>query len=113
FKLDLTPVDGRLTDLARFGALANSPGGIRVLLCDSTNAEEPGYTASESSVGRVLRDWFRVAEGRRVITACFASHIHRIQQIADAALSSNRRIATLGRSMMKNVALARGMGLLR
>src|SRR5207237_630792 len=82
FKLDLTPVDGRVTDLARMGAIAKAPGGIRLLLADSTNAEEPGHTASESSVGRVLRDIFRSASGRRIITACFASHIHRIQQIA-------------------------------
>jgi len=112
FKLDLTPVDGRTTDLARMGALAQAPGGIRLLLADSTNAEEPGHTASERSVGQTLRDLFRATEGRRVITACFASHIHRIQQIADAALLTGRRIATLGRSMAKNVALARSMGLL-
>jgi ribonuclease J len=112
FKLDLTPVDGRTTDLARFGSLAKEPGGIRLLLADSTNAEEPGHTASERSVGKVLRDLFRATEGRRIITACFASHIHRIQQIADAAVLTNRRVATLGRSMAKNVALARSMGLL-
>ncbi|MGH9223619.1 MAG: ribonuclease J [Acidimicrobiales bacterium] len=112
FKLDLTPVDGRVTDLARIGALAKEPGGIRLLLSDSTNAEEPGFTTSESAVGRVLRDLFRSSSGRRIITACFASHIHRIQQIADAALATGRAVATLGRSMMKNVALARSMGLL-
>ena len=112
FKLDLTPVDGRVTDLARMGAIAKEAGGIRLLLADSTNAEEPGYTASESSVGKVLRDIFRSSGGRRIITACFASHIHRIQQIADAAVMTGRRIATLGRSMAKNVTLARGMGLL-
>src|ERR687884_2002389 len=81
FKLDLTPVDGRITDLARIGALASRDGGVRLLLSDSTNAEEPGYTTSETAVGKVLRDLFRAAEGRRVITACFASHIHRVQQI--------------------------------
>jgi ribonuclease J len=112
FKLDPTPVDGRVTDLARIGALASAPGGIRLLLSDSTNAEEPGYTASERAVGRVLRDVFASADGHRIITACFASHIHRIQQIADAAVDSGRKIATLGRSMAKNVALARRMGLL-
>ncbi|MGH9278049.1 MAG: ribonuclease J [Acidimicrobiales bacterium] len=111
FKLDLTPVDGRLTDLARIGTIATE-SGIRLLLSDSTNAEEPGHTASESSVGRVLRDYFRAAAGRRVITACFASHIHRIQQIADAAVGTGRKVATLGRSMAKNVALARQMNLL-
>ncbi len=111
FKLDVTPVDGRVTDLARIGALATNHG-IRLLLSDSTNAEEPGYSASEREVGRVLRDTFRSSSGRRIITACFASHIHRIQQIAHAAVSSGRRIATLGRSMAKNVALARSMGIL-
>ena len=112
FKLDLTPVDGRITDLARIGALASEPGGIRLLLSDSTNAEEPGYTTSERQVGRVLRDLFRSSSGRRIITACFASHIHRIQQIADAAIATGRVIATLGRSMAKNVSLTRSMGLL-
>jgi ribonuclease J len=111
FKLDLTPVDGRTTDLGRIGALA-SEEGIRLLLSDSTNAEEAGYTVSETAVGKVLRDLFRAADGRRVITACFASHIHRVQQIADAAMASGRTVTTLGRSMGKNVALARNMGLL-
>ncbi|MDQ4098242.1 MAG: ribonuclease J [Actinomycetota bacterium] len=112
FKLDLTPVDGRVTDLARIGALASTGGGIRLLLSDSTNAEEPGHTTSETAVGKVLRDLFRGAEGRRIITACFASHIHRIQQIANAALSTGRMVSTLGRSMAKNVALGREMGIL-
>ncbi|MGH9101983.1 MAG: ribonuclease J [Acidimicrobiales bacterium] len=112
FKLDLSPVDGRLTNLARVGALADGPG-IRLLLSDSTNAEEPGHTASESSVGAVLRRLFAAHADRRIITTCFASHIHRIQQIIDAAVASDRTIATLGRSMGKNVALARSLGLLR
>jgi ribonuclease J len=111
FKLDLTPVDGRLTDLARIGAIAAGPG-IRLLLADSTNAEEVGHTASERRVGEVLYDLFHEFEGRRVITACFASHLHRIQQIADAALAFDRTVATLGLSMRKNVRLAREMGLL-
>ena len=112
FKIDLTPVDGRLTDLARIGALACEGGGIRLLLADSTNAEEAGHTASESSVGKVLRELFAAHRGKRIITACFASHIHRIQQIADAAVANGRMVTTLGRSMMKNVALTRQMGLL-
>ncbi len=111
FKLDLTPVDGRLTDLGRIGALATGPG-IRLLLSDSTNAEEPGTTRSEAEVGVVLRRLFADHRGRRIIATCFASHIHRIQQIADAAVASGRRVATLGRSMAKNVALARSLGLL-
>jgi ribonuclease J len=112
FKLDLTPVDGRLTDLGRMGAIAQDQG-IRLLLSDSTNAEEHGHSRSETSIGTVLYQLFHAHEGRRIVVACFASHIHRIQQIADAALSFNRRIATLGMSMKKNVALARRMGVLR
>jgi len=112
FKLDLRPVDGRLTDLSRIGALASGPG-IRLLLSDSTNAEEQGHSASETSVGEVLRQVFARSAGRRVITACFASHIHRIQQIADAAVAEGRKLATLGRSMAKNVALARSLGLMQ
>jgi ribonuclease J len=112
WKLDLTPVDGRLTDLGRMGALAHEHG-IRLLLGDSTNAEEQGHSHSESSVGQVLYDLFHDYEGRRIITTCFASHIHRVQQIADAAISFNRTVATMGMSMKKNVRLAREMGLLR
>jgi ribonuclease J len=112
FKLDLTPVDGRTTDLARIGAIADSEG-VRLLLSDSTNAEEQGHTASERVVGRVLEDLFAAHDDKRVIVTCFASHIHRIQQIANAAVDNGRTIATVGRSMGKNVALARSMGLLR
>ncbi|HET6810487.1 MAG TPA: ribonuclease J [Acidimicrobiales bacterium] len=111
FKLDMTPVDGRRTDLSRIGAISSGPG-IRLLLADSTNAEEPGHTRSESDVGTVLRELFRRYEGRRVVTACFASHIHRVQQVIAAALGTGRVVATLGRSMGKNVALARRLGLL-
>jgi ribonuclease J len=111
FKLDLTPVDGRLTDLGRIGALA-SGGGVRLLLSDSTNADEPGHSRSESSVGRVLYNLFHQHEGRRIVIACFASHIHRVQQIADAAVAFGRKVATLGMSMKKNVRLAREMRLL-
>jgi len=111
FKLDLTPVDGRTTDLARIGALASGEG-IRLLLSDSTNAEEQGHTDTERSVGRVLHDLFVAHPDKRIIVTCFASHIHRIQQIANAALVTGRTIATLGRSMGKNIALARSLGLL-
>jgi ribonuclease J len=111
FKIDLTPVDGRSTDLARVGAIASGPG-VRLLLSDSTNAEEDGYTESERKVGQVLAGLFAANPGKRVIMACFASHIHRIQEIADAAVANGRVVATLGRSMGKNVALARSMGLL-
>jgi ribonuclease J len=112
WKLDLTPVDGRLTDLARMGAIAYE-SGIRVLMGDSTNADAHGHSRSERSVGGVLYDLFHEHEGRRVVIACFASHIHRVQQIADAATSFGRKVATIGLSMKKNVKLAREMGLLR
>ncbi len=112
FKIDLTPVDDRRTDLAHIGALADGPG-IRLLMADSTNAEEKGYAPSERDVGAVLRQLFAGLAGRRVITASFASHIHRIQQIADAAIASGRVVATLGLSMKKNVRLARELGLLK
>ncbi len=111
FKLDLTPVDDRRTDLARIGQLAKTDG-IRVLLADSTNAEEAGYAPSERSVGRVLRTIFAEHSGRRIITASFASHLHRIQQIADAAIECGRKVATLGLSMRKNVQLGLDLGVL-
>jgi ribonuclease J len=111
FKLDPTPVDGRRTDLARIGALAGTDG-VRLLLADSTNAEEPGYTQSESSVGDSLRSIMAAHAGKRIVVACFASHIHRVQQLIDAAVANGRRVATLGRSMAKNVELATGLGLL-
>ncbi len=112
FKLDLTPVDGRRTDLSRIGALANDPG-IRLMLADSTNADSPGSSRSEREVGRVLSSLVRGEEGRRVIVASFASHIHRLQQIADAAVETGRVMVTLGLSMRRNVKLARDVGLLR
>ncbi|CAN5695244.1 ribonuclease J [soil metagenome] len=111
FKLDLTPVDDRRTDLARIGELAKTVG-IRVLLADSTNAEEAGYAPSERGVGRVLRSIFAEHAGRRIITASFASHLHRIQQIADAAIACGRKVATLGLSMRKNVQLGVDLGVL-
>lgn len=111
FKLDLTPVDGRRTDLARLGQIAATEG-IRLLLADSTNAEEHGHAPSETSVGAVLRSVFAEQKGRRIITASFASHLHRIQQIADAAVASGRKIATLGLSIKKNVRMGRDLGVI-
>ncbi|MPY94140.1 MAG: RNase J family beta-CASP ribonuclease [Acidimicrobiia bacterium] len=111
FKLDTTPVDGRLCDLARIGAIADGEG-VRLLLSDSTNADESGWSRSESQVGSVLYDLFHDHRGRRIVTVCFSSHIHRVQQIADAAIEQGRVVATLGMSMRKNVKLARSMGLL-
>src|SRR5438309_1449719 len=112
WKLDLTPVDGRHTDLGRIGAIEVDEG-IRLLLADSTNAEEQGYTRSESTIGASLRGIFAANRKRRIVVACFASHIHRIQQIADVAIDEGRVVATLGLSMKKNIRLARDMGLLR
>lgn len=112
WKLDLTPVDGRLTDLGVMGAIAQNEG-VRLLLSDSTNADQQGHSRSEKSVGKVLNDLFAANVGRRVITACFASHVHRVQQIADAAVAHGRVVATLGLSMKKNVRLAKEMGLLQ
>jgi ribonuclease J len=109
FKLDLTPVDGRRTDLARIGSIASNEG-IRLLLADSTNAEERGHAPSETSVGAVLRSLFAEQRGQRIITASFASHLHRIQQIADAAIAEGRVVATLGLSMKKNVRMGRDLG---
>jgi ribonuclease J len=86
--------------------------GVRLLMGDSTNADSHGHSRSETTVGGVLYDLFHEHEGRRIVIACFASHIHRVQQIADAAVSFNRKVATLGLSMKKNVRLAREMGLL-
>ena len=111
FKIDLTPVDDRRTDLARLGALA-AGDGIRLLMCDSTNAEERGFAPSERQVGRVLRQLFNEHRDKRIITASFASHIHRVQQIAEAAVESGRVVATLGRSMVNNVRMARDLGLI-
>jgi ribonuclease J len=91
------------------GAIASSEG-VRLLLADSTNAEEHGYAPSERQVGSVLRALFADQHGRRIITSSFASHIHRIQQIADAAIACGRVVATLGMSMKKNVRLARDLG---
>ena len=111
FKLDLTPIDGRRTDINRLAALGDE--GVALLLADSTNAEEPGFTPSESSVGAALRRLFLERPERRMVVACFASHIHRIQQIADVAHETKRKIAFMGRSMEVNVKLARKLHLLR
>ena len=105
FKLDLTPVDNRRTDLARLGELSATVG-IRLLMCDSTNAEEHGHAPSERSVGAVLRQLFHEHRDRRIITASFASHIHRVQQIIEAAVDNGRKVCLMGRSMQKNIGLA-------
>jgi ribonuclease J len=111
FKLDLTPVDGRRTDLARLGELAKT-SGVRLLFCDSTNAEEHGHAPSERSVGAVLHQLFHEHRQRRIVTASFASHIHRVQQIIEAAIDHGRKVALMGRSMQKNIKLAIDLGLI-
>jgi len=110
FKLDSTPIDNRRTDLARLAALGDE--GVSLLLCDSTNAEEPGFTPSERTVGVALRRLFLERPERRMVVACFASHVHRVQQIMDVAVSQGRKIALMGRSMEANVKLARKLHLL-
>lgn len=109
FKLDLTPVDGRVTDLPRLGQIAGE--GVRLLLSDSTNAERPGFTPSEATVGPVILDILRDHPDRRVIVASFASHLHRVQQVARAAVQCGRKVAFVGRSMQQNAALARELGM--
>ncbi|HTG47493.1 MAG TPA: ribonuclease J [Actinomycetota bacterium] len=109
FKLDPTPIDGRPTDL--HGLAEEAGTGVHVLLSDSTNAEEPGHTASERSVGPVLHDIVQLAPAI-VVVACFSSHIHRIQQVVDAALANQRVVCFLGRSMRNAVEAARRLELL-
>jgi ribonuclease J len=109
FKLDPTPIDGRVTDLQAIGAEAAK--GVHVFLADSTNAEDPGTAGSERAVGPVLFDITRDAP-RLVVVACFASHIHRIQQVVNAARQSGRKVAFLGRSMHQSVNAARTNGYL-
>ncbi|MBN1629775.1 MAG: ribonuclease J, partial [Thermoleophilia bacterium] len=109
FKLDQTPIDGRLVD---YGALTRfAKMGVDLLMSDSTNAESPGVTQSEASVGPVLREIIENAKGR-VIAASFSSHIHRIQQICDAAVGSGRKVTFAGRSMITNTGIARELGYL-
>jgi ribonuclease J len=110
FKLDQLPIDSRRTDLSRLAALGDE--GVALLLSDSTNAEEPGFTESESSVGPALRRLFLERPDRRLIVACFASHLHRIQQVLDAARVQERKVVLLGRSMLNNVELGRRLGVI-
>jgi ribonuclease J len=110
FKMDQLPLDGRLTDLRAFARLGEE--GIDLLLCDSTNAEVPGFITPERDITPVLRQVFAQAE-RRIIVASFASHVHRIQQVLDAAGEYGRKVAFVGRSMVRNMGIARDLGYLR
>lgn len=110
FKLDQTPVDGHLTDYRRLAELGEK--GILVLLSDSTNANRPGFTPSERIVGTAFETIFRQARGK-VIVACFASNIHRIQQVLDVAAGLGRKVAVTGKSMVANVRIAQELGYLQ
>ncbi len=109
FKLDPTPIDGKPTDLPAIASLGRR--GVRLLMSDSTNAEKEGFEPSESSVGQPIADIIRDAPGR-VIAACFSSHVHRVQQIADAGIAAGRKVAFFGRSMHRYTTLAAELGIL-
>jgi ribonuclease J len=109
-KLDQLPLDGRPTDLPGMSRLGDA--GVDLFLCDSTNAEIPGVGPSESEIGPTLHRLIRGAQGR-VIVACFASNVDRVQQIIDAAVSLGRRVSFVGRSMVRNLGIARELGFLR
>jgi ribonuclease J len=109
FKMDQLPLDGRLTDLRAFARLGEA--GVDLFMVDSTNAEVPGFTTSEREIAPVLDRVFAQAR-RRIIVASFASHVHRVQQVCDAALAHGRKVALVGRSMVRNMGVARDLGYL-
>jgi ribonuclease J len=109
FKMDQLPLDGRVTDLNAFGRLGDA--GVDLFLVDSTNAEVPGFVTSEKDIIPTLQQVIGGATGR-VIVASFASHVHRVQQIIDVATSNKRKVAFVGRSMVRNMALASDLGYL-
>ncbi|WP_018219030.1 ribonuclease J [Salinispora vitiensis] len=109
FKMDQLPLDGRITDLAGFARLGAE--GVDLLLSDSTNAEVPGFVTPEREIGPVLDSIFAKARGR-IIVASFASHVHRVQQVFDSAVEHGRKVALIGRSMVRNMGIARDLGLL-
>ncbi len=109
FKMDQLPLDGRITDLATFARLGAE--GVDLFMVDSTNADVPGFTTPERDISPVLDRVIRQTE-RRVVVASFASHVHRIQQIIDVAVQHDRKVAFVGRSMVRNMKLAEDMGYL-
>lgn len=109
FKLDQTPIDGRVTDLPHLAQLGDA--GVDLMLADSTNADVPGHVRSEREVGTTLKDVFAAADGRIVVTT-FASHIHRVQQVISAAVAVGRKVCFIGRSMERNMPIARQLGYL-
>ena len=110
FKIDTTPIDGEMIDLARFAEIGKE--GVLCLLSDSTNAERPGYTESERKVGEAFQRLFAKAGNRRLIVASFASNVHRVQQIIDVAQSLGRKVALSGRSLENVVAIGTELGYL-
>ena len=110
FKMDQLPLDGRLTDLGGFARLGAD--GVDLLMSDSTNAEVPGIVVSEREIAPVLSEVFSSA-GQRIIVSCFASHVHRVQQVMDAAAAHGRKVALVGRSMVRNMGVARELGYLQ
>jgi ribonuclease J len=108
-KLDQLPLDGRLTDLAGFSRLGDE--GVDLFLVDSTNADVPGFVIAEREIGPVLDGIFHQADAR-IIVACFASHVHRVQQVLDAAVEHRRKVCFVGRSMVRNMGLAAELGFL-
>lgn len=110
FKMDQLPLDGRITDVRAFARLGDE--GVDLLLADSTNAEVPGFTTPERDIAPVLDRVFAQAT-KRIIVASFASHVHRVQQVIDAATAHRRKVAFVGRSMVRNMGVARDLGYLR
>jgi ribonuclease J len=109
FKMDQLPLDGRITDLRAFARLGEE--GVDLFMTDSTNAEVPGFTALEKDIGPVLENLFGTAE-RRIIVASFSSHVHRVQQVLNAADAHGRKVALVGRSMVRNMKIAADLGYL-
>ncbi len=110
FKMDQLPLDGRLTDLGGFARLGSA--GVDLLMSDSTNAEVSGIVTGERDIAPVLNEMFGSTQAR-IIVSCFASHVHRVQQVLDAAAAHNRKVAFVGRSMVRNMGVARDLGYLR
>ena len=108
FKLDVSPIDGKMMDLTRIGEIGKA--GVELLLCESTNAEHPGYTPSERTVGSSLERIFTQYEDRRLIIATFSSNVHRVQQIINASANHGRKVAVLGRSMVNVIGAAAELG---
>lgn len=108
FKIDVSPIDGRMIDLTRIGELGKE--GVTLLMCESTNAERPGFTPSERTVGSSLERIFAQYEDKRLIIATFSSNIHRVQQIINTSYRHNRKVAVLGRSMVNVIGAAAELG---